>query len=439
MAQAQARLKALSHTAVSAGKTILKAFSLIGIGLSLFAGFAAAGIFHKIFEGASDQAIEAGQRARQLSILLLQHNEIRQRGLGFAQRQVALIFEANEALAKQGALGKDVLDTASAQLSIYGYSPKKIAAMAGPMGDLLVTMRGVNATQEDSANLANAWGKAVRTGMLKPMQKFGFFMDKKKFAALSPTNRNKEIMNFARGFKGASAQGANTPEGRIQKLKDAMKDLSEQMGNELLPAQAEMASAWLKALPEIKPVMFGALKLLITGVKWLAGVVMNSLVPAWQNLQAYLGGPMANTWNSLKQSWNDMAGKVGPELMTILNQVTAGFAQNKSVGQVVTDIMTKLGGALKWVGDNASWLVPLVSSLTAAWYAASVAIGICNAVMAVSPIGWVYHRHRGAGCGNLVLAAEVRECDQRARRVLGVAPEDPCHRPSPDRDLGHHD
>lgn len=393
MAQAQSRLqklRAVASGAVGGITSVLKRFAGV---LSLFAAFAGASVFHSIFEGAQEEAAAAEQRIRKLSVLLLQNNQIRLKGLGFAKEQTELIFRANAVLAKQGVIGKQVLNNAAAQLAIFGYSPKKIAGMMAPLSDVLVTMKGVNATTEDSAELANAWGRAVKTGMAKPMAQFGFILApqaRKEFMKMSAAARNAKLLDWSKSFGGENHRALLTNLGTIQFMRNAIGDLSDEIGEAVLPAQAKMAAAWSHALPAIKPILISAMNGLVQGITGLAGIVENNLVPAWHEFQAFLDGPLGAALGRVKASWNEMVHQVGPEFLKMFASLTGGANGLKmSAGDVLIAALGKLAGILKFVGNNASWLVPLVTSLTVGLYALSAAIGVVAAIAALNPLTWI--------------------------------------------------
>lgn len=379
MAQAQSRLQRLNASALKMGSAFKKmALGLTALG-GVLAGFGIAKVFSSIFEGSEAEAAEAEQRATRLAILLMQHNQIRLKGLGFAQKQTELIFKANEALAHQGVIGKEVLNATSAQLAVFGYAPKQMASMIKPMMDVLVEMRGINATQEDAVGLATAWGRAVVTGMVKPMRQFGFFADQKAWKKMNLDERNKALLKFADGYAklGVNAKAANTDLGKIRIYHNEISEIAEEIHRQMLPAQAEMASAWLDALPEIKPIMVAGFKAIIRGAVGLVGVIKTKLVPAWRDFQKLMDGSLGAAFARLKANWMAMTGKLGPEFVKLFERLGAkGRDFQTVVGNVLIGALDRLGAAFKLIGDNAGWLVPLVASLTAGFVALDVAMGV---------------------------------------------------------------
>jgi hypothetical protein len=401
MAQAQSRIRTMERTAMKAASSVWGFVKKLGGLLSIFAAYAGARVLSSIFSDAGQEAMEADQRARRLSITLLQHEQIRKRGLAYARHQSELIFAQNEALAKQGVLASEVLDATATQMAVYGYAPKRIAAMMGPMSEVLVASKGVAATEEDGAALADAWGRAVKSGMTKGMRQFGFILSdtqQKEFKGLKNAEaRNKWILKWAQGYKGVNAEAAKTDVGKIQLFHNQIKAFAKDIGKEVLPAQAAMAGAWSSILPEIKPIAIALFKGILTGARAAAGYFHTTLLPAFKQFMVFVKGPLAAAWAPVVKAFREMIAQVGP---AFLNMFTSMGLKGKSFSAMLGDTLIKslnlLAQTFKYIGDNASWLVPLVSKLAVGFAAVAIAIDVLmpvmaafNAVMLIGPWGWI--------------------------------------------------
>lgn len=257
MNAAQARLKGLQRAAQRVQESVKRMTSVFS---GLFAGlaaFGAAAIFRKIFEGASDAAIAAEQRTRKMTTSLLQLDAIRKKGLPYAKQQVEEIRAANELLAKQQVYGVEMLDTAAANLAVAAIPPKYIKQALPYMADMLATMQGVTATQEDMGRFANAFGRAVKTGMAKPLKEFGIIITKpeqKMLTAKAKVGDFMAVYNFLikkmKFAHGAAAELMKTPQGRIKLLNNEMDEMAKRLGSAMLPAKARMADFWRGVLPD---------------------------------------------------------------------------------------------------------------------------------------------------------------------------------------------
>lgn len=368
------------------------------------AAFGAAKILSGIFKDATMEAEQANQRTRSLTQSLMRINSIRAKGEKYAKGQVDLIFKHNEVLAKTGVLHQDILDTTSMTMAQWGFGPKLTAQMAQPMADLLAHAKGVSATEEDAAGMATAVSKFVTQGKVKALQSYGIiFGNEVEMARISKLSWEKRLWyvnQYAAKLKGANARLRETPEGRVKLLSNELKDMSQRIGKEILPMQAKMADAWRSILPTVEPLLLKVQAAGMTAMTGLAGWVETTGLPAFQRFAAWIQGPFAEAWSKVMDKLWPALEKIGAAFAKMFGSVVGeGKDFATTMGDLVVKALEKLATVIEWVGNNSEWLVPLVTTLTVAFYAASVAIGVMNAVLAISPIGWII-----IGIGALIAA-----------------------------------
>lgn len=221
----------------SAGRTITTSVSVYGV-----AGFYAGG---KLIEMANKQSEAENKLA-----------EIYKSRMGVGKKAVQSTLELASAEQKAGVVGDEVQLSAAQQLATYAKYPETVNTMLPAVNDLLVQQKGMNATQEDAAGLANLFGKAMmgQTGALKragisftdaqeEVLKYGTEEEKAAMIA-EVVNQNVGDMNEA---------FAQTDAGKIQQAKNALGDMGEEIGAVLLPAVADLVS-WLQdnLLPKLQ-------------------------------------------------------------------------------------------------------------------------------------------------------------------------------------------
>jgi carbon monoxide dehydrogenase subunit G len=312
MQAAHTRMRSIENAAHRMGS----AFSKLGLslsGLGALVGVLGAGkMFSSIFEGAAEAADEFLDRQRKLTVALLKNDEIRKGGLAKAKAQTAAIFEANEALAKQGVVSKELLDISAANLANSGMPPKYIVEAAGGMADLLVATRGVNASQEEMARLTKVYGVAIRTGMTRGLREYGIiltdnqqkeFKDMKQYSdfALRRYNYLKKLGAFAAG---TNARELRSDQGRIHKLHTDMDEMRIRLGLATLPARAQMAEAWRGALHELEP-LFEHVGIVAARVGTWVGREMADLTKRLSTPEA------AKTWHDVAASIRDLGSAFG--------------------------------------------------------------------------------------------------------------------------------
>jgi hypothetical protein len=344
MVAANARLKTLERSAKAAGRAIKAIFigatALTGLG-GLFAIF---GTFRKLFEGASDAAIEANHRERELTTALMKNNEIRAHGIEFAQRQNAMIYKQAEALGKVGVISEEMYKGAAVTLAEIGVPTDSIIKSIGPMGDLVAQLKGAKATQEDLIGLANAMGRAINVGQLRPLRAYIKDLtkgDQDQFKALKTRQEQWNfLINRMKFAAGANIREGNTAEGIQRKLQNRIEQLRIEIGQRLLPIQAKMAEMWLKILDPkggVEPAILKTLDLLGKAITWATTEAGEFMKAAGKE----------GLWKTL----SDLAKQTGDLLKVLWELATALFGVDPATDDA-TKGMTTLGKIVHWVNEE---------------------------------------------------------------------------------------
>jgi hypothetical protein len=288
MNAANARLAKLRASTLGFGKSILKLTGVIGLLGTAIAGLGIGEILGSLFKGATDQAKEARQRVNATIAAFMSLKAIKEKG-GYdeAKREMDIIYKQNELLGKQGVLHTDIYDEMTKQLALGGLPPRQIKAAMGPLGDLLVKFRGVNATEAEGAELAQKYIKAIH-GKTKGMQAFGMYIDANKVNSAGKKVQKtyqeifEEVLKIAsaEGTAGFAARAMLDPEGKIQVLQNRLQDMRQEIGKKILPVQAKMAEAWLAILtPENTKLLTDAIEWLFKQLTRLVEYIKNDLLP----------------------------------------------------------------------------------------------------------------------------------------------------------------
>jgi hypothetical protein len=297
---AEARMRRLRTVAVSFGGALTKLTGVVGL---LGAGLGAFGIvkvFKSIFEGATEEAANFLKMQKSIQFLLLKNNTIMaaghgdmQKSLAFAKQQEQLITAHNEALAEQSVLSEKIYEAMSKQLALMGIPTKQIMHSVSAMGDLLVAVEGVTASEDEAVQLAKTLGKAIMTGKLPARQgaRYGLFL---------PTDWGKQIVTYQgrlddlmkriKFAKGLAVSETLTPLGRIQRYNNELEKMRREIGNELIPLHARMADMWVKVLPKVKPLLLDAVDLVGKATEGIADVIEQRVIPAWENFKNVVKG-----------------------------------------------------------------------------------------------------------------------------------------------------
>ena len=174
-----------------------------------------------------------------------------------AQTQATLKLAS--AIQKEGVYGDEVILAGAKQLATYTRTTAAVDKLLPSLANLLAQNKGVSASQEDAAAMANLFGKALmgQTGALKragisftaaqeEVLKYG--TEEEKVAMLAEVvHDNVGDMNKAL---------AETDAGKLQQAKNTIGDFGERLGNVLLPHLANLAK-WLgeKVLPGVEKII----------------------------------------------------------------------------------------------------------------------------------------------------------------------------------------
>jgi hypothetical protein len=348
MAAAQTRLKGLAMAARRV-MGIMKGLALGFLGLgTVFAGFAASKLFESIFSGAVQQAEEAERRTQKLTGALMANEKMRKLGMDVAKQQVGLLQQHNEELAKQQVLSADHLDVMTSQMALYRLSPKRLADANKIMADQLVYAKGARATEEDALGLAVAHGRAIMKGQVKGLEAYGIYLTKneaKEFQSLAKAGKIEQaharlLKIYQRMSAGRAAAERLTPTGRIVEFQKAVKQLSQDLGKEMLPVMADIADAWREMLPVIRPVLLSSMKAFGRVVTWLSLQVKDFIAV----LQT---PPAVEAWNNLKDAFSGLldAVRLLGSAFGIVAPQTDSFG--KALGQFAVSDMNKMAGDLR--------------------------------------------------------------------------------------------
>ena len=416
MAAAKARLRGLAQTSqrmvAGIGGTLKKlSFLFTGIFAGL-AAFGAAKLFSKVFADANAEIEESYDTTRKLTFALMKNQNISKKGMDYAVKQRDLIFAQNAVMAKQGLLSQDSRDKMAAQVALSKLAPSEIVKSLGPMADVLTAVKGMNATEEDAVNFAKAWGSALVGGPVKALKQFGITVTPKMakaFKTMKLDQVNAELLKLAKFAKGADVAALADPGGQTKKLNEDLAEMAERIGDQVMPARDAMSKAWRDLLPEVEPYLKAFKQMGVDAQMGIAQWMKSTLMPALKKFSAWLKSPaFLGAWAKIKKSWSDMTGKIGKALGDQFSRI-AGKGRN--LGDVVVTAMEKLSDALKWVGDNAKWLVPLVEGLTialgalaaVAWIQGNITIlGVAAAVAGIATVMSKYEEYKALLNGEAV-------------------------------------
>lgn len=182
--------------------------------------------------------------------------EVYRARMGASKEAAKATMDVASAIQKQGVIGDEVTLSGAQMLATFAKYPATVNTLLPAMDNLLVQQKGLNATQEDAANVAKLFGK-VLTGQTGALSKAGITFD----------DTQKEILKYGTEEEKAAVLAevitqnvgemnkafAETDAGKIQQAKNNLGDLGETIGATILPAFADFAKSFSdRVLPVIQ-------------------------------------------------------------------------------------------------------------------------------------------------------------------------------------------
>lgn len=195
---------------------------------------------------AGKQLVEASEAQSQAEEKL---TEIYRKHMGATKAASKSTIAYASKLQKVGVVGDEVTLAGAQQLATFAKTPATVNKLLPAMDNLLVQQKGLNGTQQDATNIANLMGKAMmgNTGALK---RVGIsFTDAQEKVLKYGTEEEKASMLskvITKKVGEMNKKFAETDAGKIQQAKNAIGDLKEKLGAQLLPVLADLAGWFSK-------------------------------------------------------------------------------------------------------------------------------------------------------------------------------------------------
>lgn len=211
--------------------------------------------------------------------------EIYRTRMGVTQQAAQATIDYAAALQKQGVIGDEVLLSGAQQLATFAQYPGTINSLLPAMGNLLAQQKGVNATAQDATQIGNLMGKVLQ-GQTGALKRVGITFTEAQEQVLKYGTEEERAAMLAQvitdNVGNMNKVMAETPEGKIQQMKNAFGDMAEQIGATLAPVLADLAN-WISTnlMPKLQSL-----------IEWFQGnPVAAKIIVAVAGILA-VGGPL---------------------------------------------------------------------------------------------------------------------------------------------------
>jgi hypothetical protein len=386
----QGKFSGLQKTAKNVTATIGKIGLAIG-GAAVLAGIALVGrTLTGVFRNAEQAARRAMAREQEMTAILNSNAKIRARGPDAAKNDVAWLQQQSEQLDKIGILSDDHYMTMARTLALYGHAPAQIGKMLGPLGDVLVATKGVAAGEAEAQAMSEAVARSIQTGQLRAMRDYGVAIDEatqKKFRQMKPAQRLNHLMKELSRYEGAQLIAKETDLGAIAIYEKQLGAFSKNIGNLMIPMNAEFARLGSDILPALQPIVetvFGAFTNAMKGsTQW----AREHVVPFFQDFGKTLQGGLGEALTGLSTAFGTVAAAA--------SKFFGGVAEGgKSMGTIAAESViagiNKLAEALSWAADHMDIIIPVVGSLVGTFVVLKTTLAaLALGSLLVNPLGLI--------------------------------------------------
>jgi len=152
--------------------------------------------------------------------------------------QIQAIKDLTAAQQKAGVIGDEVQLAGAQQIATFVNTTESVETLIPAMNNLIAQQKGVNATQTDAINIANMVGKAF-TGQVGALSRVGITFDETQAKIIKFGTEEEKATTLSQiltqNVGEMNAALLETDEGQITQVTNALGDMMEEIGKELLP------------------------------------------------------------------------------------------------------------------------------------------------------------------------------------------------------------
>lgn len=163
--------------------------------------------------------------------------------MGASNAEIDSIKELASVQQKLGVIGDEVQLAGAQELGTYLSKADSLKKLMPVMNDMLAQQYGLNATQEQSVQIASMMGK-VMDGQVGALSRYGYKFDEAQEKLLKYGTEEQRVATLAevisQSVGGMNEALAATPEGKVQQVSNAIGDIKERIGALVVQAQAKL-------------------------------------------------------------------------------------------------------------------------------------------------------------------------------------------------------
>lgn len=215
--------------------------------------------------------------------------QLHQKNTGATEAQTKSLMDLASEVQNYGVIGDEAIISGQAQLSTFKLSTDAIKSLTPAMTDMVAQQKGVNATGDDFVNIGNLIGK-VMEGNIGALGRYGVSFNEASEEILRNGSETEKAAELAKvleaNYGGVNKALRDTPEGKMQALKNRFGDLQEGLGGLIVKGLDPLMNKFDGFMTKIEDAggfmeYFGSMiKDNQDKIAMIAGAIMVGLVPA---------------------------------------------------------------------------------------------------------------------------------------------------------------
>jgi len=262
------------------------------------------------------------------------------------------------------------------------------------LADMTAGLNGLAATDYDMQRNAQELGQALQ-GNYRRLERMGIVMNDTQREILKTGDELERIAVLneivARNFGGMAEALSNTPEGKLQSMRNAISDINLETGQRLQPIWMSIVSMFYAHMPQISALIGGIGNAAVKTADFFASYVLPILFTVFNTIGAtatWVSDTIGNNWSTIEPIVWGLVGAftalaaikavvaikagvliVKKALLTVKQWLLNVALTANPIGIIVTLIGALVGAIMVWInrvgGLRVAWLITMNAILTA--------------------------------------------------------------------------
>ena len=337
------------------------------------------------------ECVELAQKAEEANVRL---NTIMDQIPGITGKAKESVASLCKEMSNQTTISATAQKSGASQLASFQMSADSIEKLLPQLDNLAVAQYGVNVSSDQMIQCANLLGKAY-SGQAGALSRAGIVMTDAQAKILKTgTDAEKSailVEILQQNFGDLAKQMANTNEGRIVRLKNAINGIKVTVGQALLPAVTTIVGYIADKIPMIMTLVESAIEKVKEPLLWLKDNALPPLISAFGYMKDWAVSALDNIKTAIEANSDKVngLGNVASNIGTVLKsafelcQPALTWIKDTALPGLVGifgNVLNVITNIANFFINNWSLIAPIIAGITAAVVAYKVIVLAVNAV-----------------------------------------------------------